>query len=246
MSLPRVPSLDPAAIESIETKDRIRHESAKALETARSCAEVALKTARAIHVDPSLDMPTRHRKAHDASFKLISPALPLLETARAKNAKAIEELRKITAGPTVELSDAAAIEARTRLEGLPKDQRMAAINRSIKRGDDRVVAALFGAGTDRFLTEGIMTDLELDAVRRQWALARFPDEVSRLALLEKDERALATGAAVLQTFQRACSDPSVVAGNHPGIQAASAIRGAPGPTPIDRSRVRPTPIYGRG
>ena len=36
------PPLDPAAIESIETKDRIRHESAKALETARSCAEVAL------------------------------------------------------------------------------------------------------------------------------------------------------------------------------------------------------------
>jgi hypothetical protein len=140
------PSLDPRAIENIEPKDRIRHEAAKALETARSCAEVACKTAREIHVDPMLDLPTRHRKAHDQSFKLIAPALAPLETALAKNAKACEELRKIVAGPTIELSDAAAIEIRSRLAGLPKDQRMAAIARSIAKGSDAVVATLLGGG----------------------------------------------------------------------------------------------------
>jgi hypothetical protein len=216
---PPSPSLDAAAIVDIEPKDRIRHEAAKALETARSCAEVACKTAREIHVDATLDMPTRHRKAHDQSFELISPALQPLEAARAKNAKAREELGKITAGPTLELSDAAAIEIRTRLEGLPKDRRMAAVDRSIKRGDDRLPAALFGVGADRFLSESIFSDLELDSIRRQWALTRFPAEVARLAVLEKDERALAAGAAALQAFQRGCADASIVAGNHPGIQA---------------------------
>jgi hypothetical protein len=86
---PPSPSLDAAAIANIEPKDRIRHEAAAALALARSCADVACKTVREIHVDKMLDI---HRKAHDASFKLIAPALQPLEAARAKNAKVIEEL----------------------------------------------------------------------------------------------------------------------------------------------------------
>ena len=79
--------------------------------------DVACKTVREIHVDKTLDLLTRHRRAHDQSFKLIAPAIAPLEGARAKNAKAIEELKKIVAGPTVEISDAQAIEIRTRLAG---------------------------------------------------------------------------------------------------------------------------------
>jgi hypothetical protein len=181
-------------------------------------------------------MPTRHRRAHDQSFKLIAPAIAPLETARAKTAKAIEELKKIIAGPTVELSDAAAIEIRTRLAGLPKNQRMAAIARSIAKGSDAIVAALLGAGVDRFLSENILNDIEIDAVRRQWALARHPDEVARLAVLEKDERALAIGGAALQTFQRGCSDPAIVAGGLlPNVRAGGTSRGAPGPVPVSRA-----------
>jgi hypothetical protein len=114
---PVSPSLDPAAIQNIEPKDRVRHEAAAALALGRSCGDVACKTVREIHVDQTLDLPTPHRRAHDQSFKLIAPAIAPLEAARAKNAKACEELRKITAGPAIELSDAAAIEIRTRLAG---------------------------------------------------------------------------------------------------------------------------------
>jgi hypothetical protein len=100
---PPSPSLDPAAIQNIEPKDRVRHEAAAALALGRSCGDVACKTVREIHVDQTLDLPTRHRRAHDQSFKLIAPAIAPLEAARAKNAKAIEELKKIIAGPAIEL-----------------------------------------------------------------------------------------------------------------------------------------------
>jgi hypothetical protein len=233
---PLSPSLDPAAIENIEPKDRVRHEAAEALKLARSCADVALAEARRIHVDPTLDLPTRHRRAHDESFRLIAPAIAPLEAARAKNAKAIEELKKIIAGPMVELSDAAAIEIRTRLAGLPKDQRMAAIARSIGKGSDTIVAALLGAGVDRFLSENILSDIEIDAVHSLWAKTRHPGEVARLAILEMDERALAIGAAALQTFQRGCSDQAFIAADVAGIRPGGTSYGAPGPTPADRSR----------
>jgi hypothetical protein len=147
---PPSPSLDPAAIENIDKNDRLRSECAAALETARSCGAVALKVVRQIHVDESLAVPDRHRAAHDKSFQLIHPAIGPLEAARAKNKKAREELMKILAGPTVELSEVAAIEVRTRLAGLPKAQLMAAISRSIAKGSDQVVGALFGLAQTGF------------------------------------------------------------------------------------------------
>jgi len=231
---PVSPSLDPAAIHNIEPKDRVRHEVAAALALGKSCGDVACKTVREIHVDPTLDMPTRHRCAHDQSFKLIAPALGPMEAARAKIVKAIEESKKIIAGPTVELSDDQAIEIRSRLAGLPKDQRMAAIARSIAKGSDAVVAALLGAGVDRFLSEGILSDIEIDAVRQQWALARHPGIVERLAVLERDERALAIGAAALQTFQRGCSDQSIILADVAGMRPGGTSRSAPGPMPVSR------------
>ena len=48
---PVSPSLDPAAIQNIEPKDRVRHEAAAALALGRSCGDVAYKTVREIHVD---------------------------------------------------------------------------------------------------------------------------------------------------------------------------------------------------
>jgi hypothetical protein len=38
-------------------------------------------------------------------------------------------------------------------------------------------------------SENILSDIEIGAVRQQWALVRHPDEVARLAILERDERA---------------------------------------------------------
>jgi hypothetical protein len=229
------PSIDPAAIMNIEDRDTVRHGAATALETARSCAAIACKTAREIHVDESLPMPARHHKAHDTSFKLVGPALPALETAIAKNAKAREELFKIVAGPGIELSDAQAVEIRTRLAGLPKEQRMATIGRAIRKGEDRVVAAMIGPGVDRFLSENILSDIELDAVRTQWAQARFPEEVARLQLLEKDERALSVASLALQSFQRGCSDQSITARSI--LPPRAQPLGAPGPTPVRATTV---------
>jgi hypothetical protein len=222
---PPSPSISPAAIEAIEAKDKVREEAAAALDTARSCAAVACKVAREIHVDGSLAVPDRHRKAHDRSFQLVHAAIAPLEAARAKNAKAIGELRAILAGPKVELSDAQAFEVHTRLAGLPKAQLMSAISRSIAKGSDVIPAALFGPGprSDRFLSESLLTDAELESVRTQWAMSRYPDEVARLRLLEKDDRALAIGAAALQAFQRGCSLPAMV------IAEARDPAGAPGP-----------------
>jgi hypothetical protein len=228
---PPSPSIAPEAIENIEPKDRLRHECAAALETARSCGAIALKVTRQIHADASLAIPDRHRHAHDRSFQLIHPALAPLEAARAKNSKARDELMKIVAGPAVELSDVAAFEVRSKLKGLPKSQLMAAISRSIAKGD-KVVGALLGPGADRFFSEGILTDAEIESVRQQWALARYPEEVARLRLLEKDDRALAVGAAALASFQRGCSLPALVL-----AEVRDSGRGGSGaPTPVDRSR----------
>ena len=107
----------PALIRELRSLERRTSRMGRDSVTHPPGGDVACKTVREIHVDKTLDLLTRHRRAHDQSFKLIAPAIAPLEAARAKNAKAIEELKKIVAGPTVEISDAQAIEIRTRLAG---------------------------------------------------------------------------------------------------------------------------------
>jgi hypothetical protein len=65
-------------------------------------------------------------------------------------------------------------------------------------------------------------------------MARFPDEVARLRLLEADEKAISTATAALQSFQRGCSDSAVVA-RFAKPPPAGPTRGAAGPTPVRRA-----------
>jgi hypothetical protein len=49
--------------------------------------------------------------------------------------------------------------------------------------------------------------------------------------LESDSAILERSARILQTYQRSCSNPSIVAGDVPTARAS----GAPGPVPVNRA-----------
>lgn len=210
-------------------RDKVANLVGVALESIREQALAALHACRQIHGDRNLPEAERHRRAAKASAGLFVSAQSHVEKATAASAKAVEDLTKILSGPDVQLSDMRGIEIRTKLAGLPPEKRFAAVSRAIDRGDDSIVAALLGAGTERFLSEGILSDLELETVRSQWALARHPDEVRLLAKRRSDARYLETASAVARSWQQKTHLPAVAAG-----QPAGGQQRGPWPVPVDR------------
>ena len=211
-------------------RDKAANLAVTALEALRTQGLAALHATRQIHADQTIGEAERHRRAAKTSAEIFLAAQPHVEKAQAANEKSVGELNAILAGPAVELSDVRAVELRTKLAGTPADKRFAAISRAISRGDDSIVAALLGAGTDRFLSEGILSDLELGTVRQQWALARHPDEVALLAKRKSDLRYLEQAATVARSWQSKTHLPAIAMASPP----VAAQRGAPGPVPMNR------------
>jgi hypothetical protein len=90
-------------------------------------------------------------------------------------------------------------------------------------------------GSDRLLTD-FLSDLELDTVRSLWAKSRHPDEVALLAQRESDLGLLDHAASVMQSWQRKTHNPAIAAAViQAGGTSGVAIRGAPGPTPVNRA-----------
>jgi hypothetical protein len=201
------------------------------LKALRDQGSAAAHACRQIHGDQSLGEAERHRRANKASADLIAAALPHVEKALAAYGKSIGDLSAMLAGPTVELSDMQLVEFRTKLSGMPKQDRVRAIIRSIEKGSDQIAAAVLNA--DRFLTEDFLSDIELSTIREAWARARHPDEVRLLRERESDLGHLERGASVMQSWQRKTHNPAIAA---TVIQAGGTSRGAPGPLPVDRSR----------
>jgi hypothetical protein len=110
------------------------------------------------------------------------------------------------------------------------------VAKSIGKAGDEVVAAILGC--DRLMSD-FLSDVAESEIRKLWARSRFPDEVVRLALLEKDLASLEMCSRIIQTFQRSCANKAIAAGGiQPGgLQPSGAVRGAPGPVPQDRSRL---------
>lgn len=131
-----------------------------------------------------------------AKRSAIVAALPHVEKALAAYGKSIDDLSAMLAGPAVELSDMQLVEFRTKLSGMPKQDRVRAIILSVEKGSDQIAAAVLNA--DRFLTEDFLSDVELSIIREAWARARHPDEVRLLSERQSDLAHLECGASVIQ------------------------------------------------
>ena len=86
---------------------------------------------------------------------------------------------------------------------------MAAINAAIDDGPagDAVVEACLNAPS---VLSGL-SSTELEHARLQWRHKRYPDEVKRIAQLEKDAEHLARGGQIVVSWPAKCADPVVVA-----------------------------------
>jgi hypothetical protein len=209
------------------TRDRIANLAVTALEALREQGLAAQHAARQIHADQTLGEAERHRRAAKASSELVQAAQPSVEKAIAAHLKSVEELDTMLAGPTVELSDVRGIEIRSKLAGLASDKRFAAISRAIARGDDSTVAAVLGS--DRLLTD-FLTDIEIETVRQQWALARHPDECRLLAQRKSNLNYLERSAAIARSWQQKTHNPAISA-----TEVVGTVRGSLGPVPVNRS-----------
>jgi hypothetical protein len=160
------------------------------------------------------------------------PALEPLERAQRAYEREIAERKTIVAGPTIEVSEIRQTEIRSKLSGLPAAKRVAAIARSIERGDDSVAASVLNV--DRLMSD-FLSDLEVERVRSLWAQTRHPDDVARLAVLETDLEHIERTGNILISYQRACAGPSVVP--PPATGSTVVIRGT-GPAPVNRALAR--------
>jgi hypothetical protein len=202
------PSLDPTIFGQIEPKDTVRQLGVKALTIAKRQAAAARNGARQAHSDPQLSSVERYRRAHDISTAALMPAAEAIEKALAAYSKEITATRAATAGPSgLDLSDVRLAEIRSKLSGLPQDDRYAKIARAIERGNDEVAAAVLNA--DRFFTDFLL-DVELSTLRALWAKLRMPESVARLAQLESDQRHIERTGKILVSYQLACAGPSIV------------------------------------
>lgn len=222
------PSLNPAILGEVSEKDRVRQSGFAAIGQAQAISVAMAATARGIHVDQALDMPTRHRKAHSETAKMMAPLVDTIAKATEAYAKESTKLHAVLDAPAGEFLEIDRHRALTKILGLPPTARLASIKRNIDKGSDLLVAVL--TKSDAFFIEGVISDGERQVVIDYWRKARFPEQALRLQVLELDMEKIGNTNRILENYQGSMSNASIVAEGIP----TPAVRGAPGPAPVNR------------
>ena len=186
----------------------------------------------AYHSDTNLTPGAAALKAEETAFKLTHAALPNFDRAREQLETEITRLKAKTNAPPADTSargNFMATEIRQRLVNMDQAKRMTEITKAINAGPsgDAVVEAALGASG--FFTG--LTPAEQDHIRLTWRHRRYPDEMQRIATLEKDAKALALGGEIVMTYPTKCADRGVLAEAKASMAAvAKAIAQATGAT----------------
>ena len=183
-----------------------------------------------VHGDQTLDVPTRHRRAHEAAAKAILPFLDTFEKTQANYTKEITKLHELLDVPGGEFSELTLAEARSKLIGMQPHFRFAAIKKSIEKGSDLLVAVI--TKSDEFLVGDLLNDGEREEMISKWRAAKFPDQYARLVELETDFAKVEGAGKIMDGYLRSCANQSIVAGGD--LPPVASVRGT-GPAPTNRA-----------
>ncbi len=171
----------------------------------RDAAERARAAAIAIHGDETLSEGARHVRAEDYAVRITQPVLRRHDEETARLASDIASCERRLKGPPPPPALQAS-EIRSALRSMTPKERAKAINTALQEGDDAVIgAALDGA---RMLSG--LSGLETELLRLRWANERLPNEVERLAALQKAAEHLHRGGQILLTHSLAMADRQIV------------------------------------
>jgi hypothetical protein len=206
------PSLHENAIADIAPGDGLRIRISEAIRAGRLATENARAASVAIHSDTNATPGAASLQASEHSYKLTAAVLPNFDRAREALETEVSRLKAKTNAPPADTSargNFMATEIRQRLVSLDQTKRMTELAKAINAGpsgDAVVEAALNASG---FLTG--LSPAEQDHIRETWRHKRYPDEMKRIAQLEKDAAALNLGGQIVMTYPMKCADAGVLA-----------------------------------
>jgi len=221
-------SMDERALAEFDPNDSLMqfaHETLKSIRVAgRGCTDAC----RALHQDLSQSEGARHVGASEIAFKLSKPALGLVDKSNEKFGQEITRLQNKIAAPVPDNTIRGvqlATELRIYLRDQTPDARRREITRSLESGDDQTMSAILSAPA---MLSGLSQN-EVDGFRLMWQRKRFPNELARIAQLEKAHGAVNLGGQLLLSHQLKMSAPAIVAEAKKFRDAsADAVRAATG------------------
>ena len=186
--------------------------------------EAALKAAKIVNTVTANDLLTpasRHKKARDASFKLLEPQFKAYDEAVKATETAIAEIEARTAGPSAPkdlIGEARGRELRERLLMLPNEQRQRIISDAVQHDDDMLLSAVLGVPA--WLLG--MTTAEQEMIRHSWRAKHFAPELDRLQRLNKAVEDARRAGPLLLGFVDQLTDAKLIAAADATEAAANA------------------------
>jgi hypothetical protein len=184
-----------------ETGERVADPIAAAVEAAlrdgqRSC-EALCELDRASRVDPSLTPSARALKVRQAAERVGKRVATDLDRARARLVAEAEAVEAATAAPPFNPSTAPfEVEIRAGLRGLGPNARQEAVGAALASGDLVTLGAVLRAPP---LASGLAPDT-LAMIRDRFRREYFPDELARLARLERGLKGIDQAVTAFAAF----------------------------------------------
>jgi hypothetical protein len=204
------PSISEVALGEVDASDYAVALCHEALRSARICAENIHKASLSIHANPLLSEGAKHVEADRVSFAASKKVLPIVDRASSNLATEIQRLKNKIAAPAVGtgIRDVnLEHEIRDALRSMTEGDRRKQISKSLEQGDDSVIAAVVGAP---LMLSGLSAP-ELEGFVSMWRAKRFPDELARLARLEKVQAATLLAGTLLVGYPSRMAAPAIVA-----------------------------------
>jgi hypothetical protein len=214
-------SMNEKILGEIDPNDSLLQFVYEALKSVRVAAQGCTAACRAVHGDLTIPEGGRHVNADAISFKLTSKVLPLVDAANQKILAEITRLQNKIAQPVIDNTIRAvqvATELRLFLRDSTQADRRKEITKAIASGNDQTISAILSAPA---MLSGL-SPIEVDGVRLLWQQKRWPNELARLAQLEKVGGHLNTGGQLLISHQRKMSLPAITAEAKKFQQASAA------------------------
>lgn len=146
------PSLNPLALGEVDRADKTRMSGVAAVGHATAIATAMRDSSREIHANEKYSIPERHRLAAEKTAQLAKPFLDTFEKSMALYERDIKRLHEKLDAPEGSFSELALTDARVKLSGIPPQQRVVAIKKSIDKNSDLLISVL--TKSDPFLVDG--------------------------------------------------------------------------------------------
>jgi hypothetical protein len=222
------PSISELALGEFDPNDHLVSAAFEALKSCRVAAHSTHAACAAVHSDQTLSEGARHVSPADVANKVTARPLPLVDAAGSKISAEITRIENKIKQPPID-NTIRACQVATELRLFLRDQspadRCRTITKTLEVGDDQILSAVLSAPP---CLSGL-SDTEVAGFALIWRQRKFPDELKRIAALEKAAKALYLGGTHLASYATKMANPGVVAeARRLQKTTADAVRAATG------------------